>query len=211
MIGLPPARYPDHAAAWQFYSRALQEIASTAGIEAVALSSGAARRRQHRPADARRRANALGAKDLQADWRMVSPDFFRPWAFRVLRGRTFTDADRRGGQNVIVLSQDMARRFWPNEDPVGRSLTSGTGDLTFQIIGVVGDVRNLNQAIDPRPTMYLSTTQFLFPVMTFVVRGPGRQPVASPMRSGQRHRSATRRFNVRMLERCSRPTSRSRE
>jgi putative ABC transport system permease protein len=184
MMGLPPARDPDHQTAWQFYSRLLQEIGTTAGIESAALSSGPplAGGNTGQPMRAVG-ANALGAKNLQADWRMVSPAYFQTMGIPILRGRTFTDADRRGGQNVLVLSQDMARRFWPNDDPVGRSLTSGNADLTFQVIGVVGDVRNLNQATDPRPTMYLSTTQFLFPVMTFVVRAPGDQPVANLMRS----------------------------
>jgi putative ABC transport system permease protein len=128
-------------------------------------------------------ANALGTQALQADWRMVSPDYFRTMGIPLLRGRTFNDGDRRGGQNVIILSQDMARRFWPNADPVGRSITSGNGDLSFLIVGVAGDVRNLNQAIDPRPTMYISTTQFLFPVMTVVARARGDQPVASLIRT----------------------------
>src|SRR5262249_46054854 len=126
--------------------------------------------------------NALGTQDLQADWRMVSPDYFRTMGIPLLRGRTFTDADRRSGQRVIILSQDMARRFWPNDDPVGRSIESSNADLRLLVIGVVGDVRNLNQAIDPRPTMYLSTTQFLWPVMTFVVRTTGDQPVGSVIR-----------------------------
>jgi predicted permease len=112
----------------------------------------------------------------------VSPDFFRTMNIPLLRGRTFNDGDRKGGQPVIILSQDMARRFWPDEDPVGHSITSGNGDLTFLVVGVAGDVRNLNQALDPRPTMYLSTTQFLFPVMTFVVRTQGGQPAAPLIR-----------------------------
>ena len=184
MMGLPPARYQGQAAAWQFYSRLLQEIGSTAGIESVALSSGPplAGGNTGQPMRAVG-ANALGTKDLQADWRMVSPAYFQTMGIPILRGRTFSDSDRFGGQNVIVLSQDMARRYWPDEDPVGRSLASGNANLTFQVIGVVGDVRNLNQATDPRPTMYISTTQFLFPVMTFVVRAPGDQPVANLIRS----------------------------
>jgi ABC-type antimicrobial peptide transport system permease subunit len=73
----------------------------------------------------------------------------------------------------------MANRFWPNEDPVGRTIVAGG---PFRVIGVVGDVRNLNQAIDPRPTMYLSTTQMLWPTMTVVVRTETEIPVAAMIR-----------------------------
>ena len=183
MVGLPESRYPNHAAGWGFYSRVLQDLGAAPGVEAVALSSGppltggdtAQGMRAVGP-------NALGTQDLLADWRMVSPGYFRAMGIPVLRGRTFADVDRRGGQRVIILSEDMARRFWPNDDPVGRSIESSNADLRLTVIGVVGDVRNLNQAIDPRPTMYLSTTQFLWPAMTFVVRTAGDQPMGNAIR-----------------------------
>jgi putative ABC transport system permease protein len=183
MMGLPPARYPGHAASWQFYSRLLHDLQSTAEIESAALSSGAplAGGNTGQPMRAVG-ANALGVKDLQADWRMISPDFFHTMGIPILRGRMFSDADRKDRQPVIILSQDMARRFWPTDDPIGRSIISPNGGSPFTVVGVVGDVRNLNQAIDPRPTMYLSTTQFVFPVMTVVVRTRGHEAVADVIR-----------------------------
>jgi putative ABC transport system permease protein len=180
MLGLPQARYPDHARGWQFYARIIGELQGTAGIRSVGLSSGApltggsTSRQAH--ADG---PNALGTQDLQADWRMVSPGYFNAMGIPLLRGRTFSDEDRRDGASVIILSADMAHRFWPNEDPVGRTIIAGA---PFRVVGVVGDVRNLNPAIDPRPTMYLSTTQFLWPTMTMVVRTDTDIPVAAVLR-----------------------------
>jgi len=183
MLGLPPARYPDHAAGWGFYSRTLQALAASPGVEAAALSSGAPLGGGNTSLGMRAvGASALGTQELQADWRMVSADYFRTMGIPLLRGRPFDDGDREGGQTAIILSQDMARRFWPNDDPIGRSITSGNGKLTMTVVGVAGDVRNLNQAIDPRPTLYISTSQFLFPVMTFVVRTQGDQPIAGVIR-----------------------------
>ena len=127
-------------------------------------------------------ANALGTKDLQTDWRMVSPDYFRAMGIPLLRGRTFSELDRRGGQEVIILSSDMARRFWPTEDAVGHSIIGTNGGRPFLVVGVAGDVRNLNQALDPRPTMYLSSTQYLWPTMTLVVRTRGETAVANLVR-----------------------------
>jgi putative ABC transport system permease protein len=180
MLGLPQARYPDHARGWQFYTRIINELQGTAGVRSVGLSSGAPLTGGNTGQQARADGpNALGTQQLQADWRMVSPGYFGAMGIPLLRGRTFSDEDRRGGTNVIILSADMANRFWPNEDPVGRTIIAGG---PFRVVGVVGDVRNLNQALDPRPTMYLSTTQFLWPTMTVVVRTETEIPVAAVLR-----------------------------
>jgi putative ABC transport system permease protein len=180
MIGLPASRYPDHAAGWQFYSRIIGEIGGTAGVEAVGLTSGAPLSGGNTGQQVRAEGpNALGTEQLQADWRMVSPDYFSAMGIPLLRGRTFTAEDRRGGRNVVILSADLAKRFWPSEDPVGRTILSG-GPLT--VIGVAGDVRNLAQATDPRPTIYISTTQFLWPAMTVIVRARTDMPVAPLIR-----------------------------
>jgi putative ABC transport system permease protein len=180
MLGLPQARYPDHARGWQFYTRIINELRGTAGVRSVGLSSGAPLTGGNTGRQARADGpNALGTQELQSDWRMVSPGYFGAMGIPLLRGRTFSDEDRRDGTNVIILSADMAHRFWPNEDPVGRTIIAGG---PFRVIGVVGDVRNLNQALDPRPTMYLSTTQFLWPTMTVVVRTETDIPVAAVLR-----------------------------
>jgi putative ABC transport system permease protein len=180
MMGLPAARYPDHAASWQFYSRVMEQIGGTAGVEAIGLTSGAPLSGGNTGQPMRAVGpNALGTEPLQADWRMVSPGYFSAMGIPLLRGRTFTDQDRRGSGNVLIVSADMARRFWPNEDAVGRELIAGE---TYRIVGVVGDVRNLNQATDPRPTMYLSNTQFVWPTMTLVVRTKTDIPVAALIR-----------------------------
>jgi putative ABC transport system permease protein len=180
MMGLPGSRYPNHAAAWQFYSRVMEQVGGTAGVEAIGLTSGAPLSGGNTGQPIRAAGpNALGTDTLQADWRMVSPGYFNAMGIPLLRGRTFTDEDRQGGANVMIVSADMARRFWPDEDPVGRMLVAGD---SYRIIGVVGDVRNLNLATDPRPTMYLSTTQFVWPTMTLVVRTKTDVPVASLIR-----------------------------
>ena len=182
MIGLPASRYPNHAAGWQFYSRAIDELSGTAGVEAVGLTSGAplSGGNTGQPMHAEG-PNALGTKTLQADWRMVSPGYFAALGVPLLRGRTFTGEDRPGGPPVVILSADMARRFWADQDPVGRTIRNG-GNSAYRVVGVVGDVRNLNQALDPRPTMYFSTTQFLWPAMTLVVRTKTDVPVAPLIR-----------------------------
>jgi putative ABC transport system permease protein len=74
--------------------------------------------------------------------RVVSPDYFRTMRIPLLRGRTLNGADSAESQRVVLVSESMAKRFWPGQDPIGRRLT-----LTFfpqyvrEVAGVVGDVK----------------------------------------------------------------------
>jgi predicted permease len=63
---------------------------------------------------------------------------------RIVRGRDFTDADRRGGPHVVLINETAARTFWPNEDPIGKPIAVGQGGFhvgSAEVIGIVSDVR----------------------------------------------------------------------
>jgi putative ABC transport system permease protein len=180
MVGLPSARYPNQAARWQFFSRLLADIEGTAGVEAAGASSGAPLAGGYTGSPVRAEGpNALGTSQLQCDWRMVTPGFFKAMGIPVLRGRTFGAEDRADGAPVIILSADMARRFWPGADPIGRVILYGN---RYRVVGVVGDVRNFSLASDARPTMYFSSTQFITTQMALVIRTKGDIPVAAMVR-----------------------------
>jgi len=80
----------------------------------------------------------------------------------LLKGRQLTDQDTETTPNVVVISETMARRFWPGEDPVGRRIAAGrvqTPEDWIQVVGVVKDVRQFELNADPKPQMYLSYRQ----------------------------------------------------
>jgi putative ABC transport system permease protein len=180
LVGLPVSRYPDQAARWQFYSRLLSDLENTAGIEAVGASSGAplVGGFTSQPVTAQG-PNALGTKQLQVDWRTVTPGFFKSMGIPILRGRTFGSEDRAGSPGVMILSAETARRFWPGEDPIGKFIVAGE---PYRVVGVAGDVRSLGLAVDPRPTMYFSATQFSPSQMGLTIRTRGDIPVAATVR-----------------------------
>jgi putative ABC transport system permease protein len=180
MTSLPASRYANQAARWQFYSRLLSDLENTAGIEAAGASSGAPLAGGNTGTPVRAQGpNALGTKQLQTDWRMVSPGFFKSMGIPLLRGRTFGSEDRADAPGVMILSAEMARRFWPDEDPIGKFILAGDA---YRVVGVVGDVRSLSLAADPRPTMYLSSTQSVQPQMALTIRTRGDIPVAAIVR-----------------------------
>lgn len=84
---------------------------------------------------------------------IVTPGYFRALRIPLLQGRVFTAADEADAAPVAVVNQAMARRYWPDRDPVGESL--GTGDGELRIVGMVDNVRNEGIAQAPTPAVYL--------------------------------------------------------
>jgi len=74
----------------------------------------------------------------------ISPEYFQTMGIRLLEGRVFTDADREKSPTVAVINETMARRFWPNENPIGKRLKQGWPEWTTpwrEVVGVVADVK----------------------------------------------------------------------
>jgi len=87
-------------------------------------------------------------------------DYFRVFGIPLVRGRGFTDADREDAPQVAVISETIAKRYWPNEDPIGKRIQYWSSDTTIwrTIVGVAGDIhwRSLREAT---PTIYLPWRQ----------------------------------------------------
>jgi predicted permease len=107
---------------------------------------------------------------LDAADRGADPAYFQAMDIPLLRGRYFTDADRRENSNAMVISEFMAREFFPNEEPLGKHLiVDWAGKPRFEIVGIVGDVlSNLDRP--PEPTMYIPLNFGRFGYGTLVVR-----------------------------------------
>jgi predicted permease len=112
-----------------------------------------------------------------AGWTFVSSGYFETLNVPLLRGRTFSERDDAGGAAVAIINEAMARRFWPDGDPLRDQLLMGRGihaefqnDPARQIIGIVGDVRDqaLNRAA--RPIMYVPAGQLPDGVTAFEVQ-----------------------------------------
>ena len=91
-------------------------------------------------------------------WRVASRDYFRALDIPLRRGRWFSDADGPDSQvHAALVSQSLAARQWPHEDPIGKLIQFGNmdGNLhALRVVGVVGDVRSQTLAAGPQPTVY---------------------------------------------------------
>jgi putative ABC transport system permease protein len=98
----------------------------------------------------------------EADFRIVSADFFQTLGIPLIRGRLFEDRDSPDAQHVAVISESLARQKWPNQDPLGQTIEFGNmdGDLRLlQIVGVVADIREQTLESTPRPVVYVNYRQ----------------------------------------------------
>jgi predicted permease len=88
------------------------------------------------------RVSVPGDPGPHGDIRKVSAGYFETMGIRLVSGRTFTDADRVDSQPVAIIDENLARQYWPNQDPVGRHIRNNSGKPWKTIVGVVAPVRH---------------------------------------------------------------------
>ena len=113
------------------------------------------------------------------EYRWIGGDFFKTMGIRLLKGRLFTDQDRPGSPQVIVISKAMADKFWPGENPLGRRISNSSafdGQNAWEVIGVVNDVRSYGLGAVTPYEMYRSLDQQPFGAMTVVLKTTGEDP-----------------------------------
>jgi putative ABC transport system permease protein len=115
------------------------------------------------------------AASRTANYVSVSPEYFRVMEIPLLAGRLFNQHDVSSAARISVISQAMARLYFPNQDPLGKRLVFGfppDGQVAREIVGIVGDVRDVALGQDPGPMMYVPFAQAPFWGANVVVRSP---------------------------------------
>jgi putative ABC transport system permease protein len=110
---------------------------------------------------------------------VVTPDYFRAMEMRLVKGRVFDDRDNEKAPLAVIISETMAKRYWPNEDPLGQRIGRGP-DRWREIVGVVKDVKHFGLDADTPPTMYFPVQQVPARAMNLVVRTSGDPSSLAP-------------------------------
>jgi len=134
--------------------------------------------------------SALGADGRPSESRAymssIGPDYFRTMDIPVLRGRGITEADRRGSTDVAIVNETLARRLWPDVDPVGRTVQ--VDDQSVQIVGVARDAKYDEATEDRRPFLYLALDQHsMIDRETVVARSSGSDILSGTVVRDQIH------------------------
>jgi len=158
-------------------------IAALPGVEGVAISNARplAGGRLYAFAIAGRQPATSERDALRAAWHPIGADYFKVLQAPIVRGREFGDLDTASGAPVALVNETMARRYWPDEDPIGQTITvEFFNDRPRQIVGIVPDIRPSIRNREPEPRMYVpyaqlpqlqaGVTAFGLETVTFVVR-----------------------------------------
>ena len=175
-LSIPAARYKEEPQVVAFYERLLDQVSTMPGaqsaglVDALPLAGGSylsfvIEGRVLQPTD----------NEPDAEHRVVSPGYFKAMGIPLIRGRLLSERDHAQSPFATVISETMARRYWPNEDPIGKRINLGDPQTSpwRTIVGIVGDVRNEGLNSEPNPQMYISFTQAPRWSLTLIVRGSG--------------------------------------
>jgi putative ABC transport system permease protein len=108
-----------------------------------------------------------------AKYSIICPNYFRTMGINQISGREFTEQDSLNSPGVIVINETMAKRFWPNEDPLGKRIKIGfsnSNEPWLTIVGVTQDVKQGGLDRQTRPEFFRPYNQAGWPVMTVVAR-----------------------------------------
>ncbi|MGH9970960.1 MAG: ABC transporter permease [Pyrinomonadaceae bacterium] len=156
-----------------FFDQTLEKVQSVPGVQSAALVSSPpfVNLEQDAPFTIHGRPGPPKGKEPSAFYIEVSNDYLSTMSVPVRRGRFFTKFDKEDSAQVVVINETMARRFFPDEDPVGKRLTV-MFDQTVEreIVGVIGDVLHSGLDANPRPEMFVTYHQSPTVQMTFVVK-----------------------------------------
>jgi putative ABC transport system permease protein len=174
VIQLPVRDYSDPESRIRFRQQFEERVRALPGVESVATATSV-------PTLIRQRSGVTleGTPSGQAQpfvlATVVSDDYFRTLRIPLRQGRTFDAQERVDSPRTAVISESMARRFWPNGNAVGSRLRMGPDPKSplIEVVGIVGDVRNDLARPDAEPIAYASTRQLPIPIVTFLVRTQG--------------------------------------
>jgi len=162
-LRLPDYKYSSAAQQALFYQELLQRVGSTPGVKSAGAESGGANvffQPQGQPP-------AAPGQEPTAAYKIITPDFFQAMGTRLVAGREFSARDAEGATPVAIISETVARRYWPHASPVSSHLTviarvysgkSAGVDQPLEIVGVVKDVRN-DDLWNPEADVYVPFQQ----------------------------------------------------
>jgi putative ABC transport system permease protein len=172
-IRLPPAKYDNDAKTMAFHEALAERLRAAPGIESVAAITSLLLDRLPNSAGFQIEGRAQDIT-MPLTYDAVTPDFFRTMKIPLLRGRFFTDADRDTTERVAIINETTARKYWPNQDPLGQHFRFGGGpdnkNRWWTIVGVVKDTRRAGIDVPVFTESYQPLRQVPSTAVTLVVR-----------------------------------------
>jgi putative ABC transport system permease protein len=172
-VSIPREKYVSDDQVFAFYDRLLENVRALPGVESVGMVSFLPLTGQNfdNTFDIVGRPVRPPSDPVYALVRFIDPQFFSVLQIPILRGRGIEARDRMGSARAVVISESMARKFWPGGNALGQHLLvyMGKDHSPWEVVGIVQDVR-ANIAAQPQPTMYFPCAQYPYRYMVLTVR-----------------------------------------
>ena len=161
-------------AATDFYDRLLERVRTLPGVEAAGLAANTPLNGSAWGTSIQRVEDYQleGRGGPSADLNMVSPDYFRSLSVPFLQGRDFNERDAANGARVVVVNDAFVRRYWPDQNPLGKRIypDGPNGAMPMEVVGVVETTRSRQLTDGPRPAMYFPVKQEPVQSLTLAIR-----------------------------------------
>jgi putative ABC transport system permease protein len=170
-ITLPVSQYPDAQSRQRFAEQILNELRNVRGLKSATISGDIPLNGGNRTLYARGDRDVPPMeKRASAPSHDIAPDYFKTWSVPLLAGREFNEHDTADAQKVCLISQTGAKKVFPNENPIGKTLLVTSLGVPCEIVGIVGDVRSIRVADAPGMEFYRPWAQENFPFVNVAVR-----------------------------------------
>jgi putative ABC transport system permease protein len=184
-VSLPTTKYATLPQRAEFFRQAVEKIKTIPSVESVGVVSympmtGAARYVFFCPEG--QVCQGIG-KDPLISMKQISEGYFAAMGIPLLRGRVFTNADIDGAPQVVIINQTVAGKYFPGQDPIGKTLQNSRDRIPLQIVGVVADAKITSLSAPKFEEMYRPHLQAPWMAMTIVVRSNSApQPLVAAVR-----------------------------
>ncbi len=158
---LPRTKYKEPQAQWNFHRQVMERIQEVPGVQSVSLVRGL-------PFSGNGATAAIVLPDRETPARGTEPEvmvntvmsnYFETIGIPFIQGRLFGNQDQINTPPVVIINEIMARRFWPNQDPIGKQIKVVEDGTTGTVVGVVGDAKHYWMEEESRPQMYAAYSQ----------------------------------------------------
>ena len=171
-VALPPGHYTNERTAvfWQQLLERLRALPGVTHAAATASLPAAALGFSRSPVAVEGESLPPVHERVMPNRSTVTPGFFATLDIPVKQGRDFSWRDQPGSPAAVILNETLARRLFPNQNPIGRRVITGIQSIPREVVGVVGDVRSQNLAQLPTEEMYYAAAQVEGQFQTVVIR-----------------------------------------
>ena len=185
-VSLPGSKYGERAQRVAFFDELLERLRNVPGV----VDAAAAERSPGAGGNWAMEITVEGGEAVidktrsSADAHVATPGYFQAMSIPLLQGQEFSEPYRSDRPLELIVSESFARRYWPNENPIGKRFRPGTNNPFGTVVGIVGDVRTIDRQEEKLPAFYLPYGYIGMPGLVVAIRTTGQpETFATALRS----------------------------